>query len=74
MKVGLTKEGVASILIPDKNWNGAAKITFTVTDPEGATASTSAIFTVKSVNDAPVISKDASQGEKIREGEKFKHI
>ena len=74
LKVGLTKEGVASILIPDKNWNGAAKITFTVTDPEGATASTSAIFTVKSVNDAPVISKDASQGEKIREGEKFKSV
>ncbi|MBQ5611710.1 MAG: tandem-95 repeat protein [Fibrobacteraceae bacterium] len=74
LKVGLTKDGVASILIPDKNWNGAAKITFTVTDPEGATASASAVFTVKSVNDAPVISKNASQGETIREGEKFKSI
>ncbi len=74
LQVGIKEDGVASILIPDKNWNGAAKITFTVTDPEGATVSSSAIFTVKSVNDAPVISKEAPAGEKIREGEKFKSV
>ena len=74
LQVGIKEDGVASILIPNKNWNGAAKITFTVTDPEGATVSSSAIFTVKSVNDAPVISKEAPAGEKIREGEKFKSV
>ena len=74
LQVGIKEDGVATIVIPDKNWNGAAKITFTVTDPEGATVSSSAIFTVKSVNDAPVISKEAPTGEKIREGEKFKSV
>ena len=74
LKVGITKEGVASILIPNKNWHGAAKITFTVTDPEGAKASASAIYTVRSVNDPPIISKTAPTGETIREGEKFKSI
>ncbi len=74
LKVSISKEGVATISTPDKYWHGAAKITFTVTDPEGAKASSSAIYTVRSVNDAPVIAPNASTGEKIREGEKFKSI
>ena len=74
LQVGIKEDGVASILIPNKNWNGAAKITFTVTDPEGATVSSSAIFTVKSVNEDRGISKEAPAGEKIREGEKFKSV
>ncbi len=74
LKVGITQDGIATILIPNKNWHGAAKITFTVTDPEGAQVSSSAVFTVRSVNDAPVISKNAPTGETIREGEKFKTI
>ena len=40
---------------PHKNWNGKPeRITFTVTDPEGAKASKTATFTVIPVNDPPV--------------------
>jgi PKD repeat protein len=38
------------------NWSGAETITFMAEDTGGLTASDSAIFTVNSVNDAPVIS------------------
>jgi PKD repeat protein len=38
------------------NWNGTETITFIAEDTGGLTASDSAIFTVNSVNDAPVIS------------------
>ena len=65
---------VAAIVIPNKFWNGAANITFTVTDPEGAKASKTARFEVRSVNDAPKISDKAPKGETIREGGRFKTI
>ena len=40
---------------PHENWNGKPeRITFTVTDPEGAKASRAALFTVIAVNDPPV--------------------
>ena len=77
-KSGLTVEidnsHNARIVIPDKYWNGAARIAFTATDPEGASATSSALFTVRSINDLPVISDKAPTGETIREGGKFKTI
>ena len=77
-KSGLTVEidnsHNARIVIPDKYWNGAAKISFTATDPEGASATSTALFTVRSINDLPVISDKAPTGETIREGGKFKTI
>ena len=77
-KNGLTVEidnnHVARIMIPNTYWNGSANITFTVTDPEGAKASSSALFTVRSINDLPMISANAPKGETIREGGKFKTI
>ncbi|MDY3921684.1 MAG: tandem-95 repeat protein [Hallerella porci] len=77
-KDGLTVEidnnHVAHIVIPNTYWNGAANITFTVTDPEGAKASSTALFTVRSINDLPVIAANAPKGETIREGGKFKTI
>ncbi len=77
-KSGLTVEidnsHNARIVIPNKYWNGAAKISFTATDPEGASATSTALFTVRSINDLPVISDKAPTGETIREGGKFKTI
>ena len=74
LKVEIDNSHVARIIIPDKYWNGAAKISFTATDPEGAKATSSATFTVKSINDLPRISDKAPKGETIREGGKFKTI
>jgi len=74
LTVKIDKQQVATIAIPNKFWNGAANITFTVTDPEGAKASKTALFEVKSINDPPKISEKAPQGETIREGGRFKTI
>ncbi len=57
---------------PSKNWFGKETLTFTVTDPEGATATKKATFTVKSVNDVPVLK--AFKGQKIKEGSPFREI
>ncbi len=65
---------VAVIAIPNKYWNGAADITFNVTDPEGAKTSKTAHYEVRSINDAPKISDKAPKGETIREGGRFKTI
>jgi hypothetical protein len=46
---------IATIKAP-ANWSGTETITFIAEDTGGLTASDSAIFTVNSVNDAPVIS------------------
>ncbi len=77
-KPGLTvkvdNNHVATIAIPDKYWNGAADITFTVTDPEGAKASKTAHYEVRSINDPPVISSSAPRGESIRENGVFRTI
>ena len=74
LKVSVDANQVATIEIPNKFWNGAANITFTATDPEGAKASKTARFEVRSINDAPKISEKAPQGETIREGGRFKTI
>jgi hypothetical protein len=63
---------IASILIPDTNWNGAAEITFTASDPEGGTASTKTLFTVKSINDLPIVKKIPEQS--IQEKSEFNDI
>jgi quercetin dioxygenase-like cupin family protein len=63
LKVEIDNNRVATIEVPDKYWHGAANITFTATDPEGASASASAKFTVRSVNDLPQISDKAPTGE-----------
>ncbi|WP_298770236.1 tandem-95 repeat protein [uncultured Fibrobacter sp.] len=74
LSVKVDKNRVATIAIPNKYWNGAADITFTVTDPEGAKASKTAHYEVRSINDAPVISDKAPKGETIRENGVFRTI
>ena len=55
---------------PYEHWNGAPEtLTFTVTAPEGATAKTSAKFTVIPVNDPPVA---ISKSYQTKEGEALK--
>ena len=71
-KVDLTVnivDRVATIIIPDVDWNGTETITFTAEDLNGATDSDSATFTVTPVNDAPVVSDIPDQT--ISEGESF---
>jgi len=63
---------IAKIYAPDTNWYGSASVTFTATDPEGASVNTKAIFAVRSVNDQPVVIKIPDQ--KIQEGEQFQPI
>ncbi len=46
---------VATITIPNADWNGAETITFTATDPGSLSDSDPALFTVTAVNDAPVV-------------------
>ncbi len=72
LKIDISKDGIASIKMPAKNWNGSEKVTFTVTDPEGASAKSDAVFTVKSINDPPVMKDIASQT--IKEKGEFKPI
>lgn len=66
------KNGIASITTPNNLWNGMEKITFTVTDPEGASAKQTAVFTVKSINDVPVMTDIKDQT--IKEKQTFKEI
>jgi hypothetical protein len=72
LKVEINKDGVATVKAPSTMWNGSEKISFVVTDPEGASAKSDAVFTVKSINDPPVMKDIPSQ--KIKEKEQFKTI
>ena len=61
---------ILTVAQPHENWNGKPeRITFTVTDPEGAKASKTALFTVIAVNDPPVAS---AQTYMTQEGEELK--
>ena len=72
MTVTIDNNRIAYIKLPSEQWHGARKITFTVTDPEGAKDSRSAVFEVESVNDVPVLKAIAPQT--IKEKEKFKSV
>ena len=69
--VGITNR-IATITIPNADWNGAETITFTATDPGGLSARDTATFTVTPVNDAPVVSDIPNQT--IPEGGTFTTI
>ena len=53
LKVVIDPKHVATVTTPNKYWNGSEDITFTVTDPEGASDKRTVKFTVESVNDIP---------------------
>jgi len=63
---------VATIGIPDTDWNGEETITFRATDPDELFSEDAATFTVTAVNDAPVVTD--IPGQTINEGETFTTI
>ncbi|KPA14400.1 RTX toxin, partial [Candidatus Magnetomorum sp. HK-1] len=63
---------IATITVPDENWNGNETILFIAADPNGLTDSDSAVFTVTPVNDPPVITGMTDQS--ISEGDSFTSI
>ena len=65
-------EQVATITIPDADWNGFETITFTATDPDDLFDEDDATFTVTAVNDAPVVTGIPDQT--ILEGASFATI
>ena len=69
LTVSINASRVATITIPNADWNGAETITFRATDPGALFSSDPATFTVTAVNDAPVVTDIPSQT--IAEGASF---
>jgi hypothetical protein len=63
---------IATITIPDINWNGAESITFRATDPGTLWDEDAATFTVTAENDAPDVTDIPNQT--IAEGQSFTTI
>ena len=63
---------VATISIPNPDWNGSETITFTATDPDNQSDNDYATFTITPVNDSPVVGDIPDQT--IAEGESFVSI
>ena len=68
----IDKKGVLTIRTPNSYWNGSETVTINVFDPSGEKASVTAKFTVKPVNDPPVVT--AIEGQETLEGKSFKPI
>jgi Leucine-rich repeat (LRR) protein len=61
LNVTIDDSRTASITISNKDWFGAETIIFSAEDPEGNKGDTSATFTIKGVNDAPVVTNIPDQ-------------
>ncbi|MFH1701312.1 MAG: Ig-like domain-containing protein [Candidatus Zixiibacteriota bacterium] len=72
LAVSIDVNRVATISIPNADWNGAETITFTATDTYLLSNSNPATFTVTPVNDAPVVSGIPDQT--VAEGASFATI
>ena len=72
LKYNISDRGVLTVEIPDKFWNGSETVTINVFDPSKEKASTEIRFTVKSVNDVPVVKE--IPGQTTLEGKAFKSI
>ncbi len=72
LTVSINGNHVATIGIPNVDWNGCETITFTATDPGSLSDSDPATFTVNAMNDAPVVSDIPNQT--IDEGNTFTAI
>jgi hypothetical protein len=72
LTVSIDINRVATITIPDVDWNGSETITLTATDPGLLSDSDPATFTVTGINDAPVVSDIPDQT--IDEGQTFTAI
>ena len=72
LKVSISPDRVATIEIPNEYWNGSEDITFYATDTKGAVGSETVNFTVRSVNNPPVVGQIPDQT--IVEGQTFEKI
>jgi hypothetical protein len=72
LQVTINSERIATITAPDSNWYGSEQIIFTARDPGGLSDRDSAVFTVRAVNDPPLIS--TIPGQEISEGGHFTEI
>ncbi|MBI9071027.1 MAG: T9SS type A sorting domain-containing protein [Melioribacteraceae bacterium] len=63
---------IATVTIPNSEWNGSETLLFVVSDSEGGTDSANVVFSVTSDNDAPVVS--AIGNRTISEGGNFETI
>jgi len=70
--IGIDGSNIATITIPNTDWNGTEIITFTATDPDLLTDSDPATFSVTAVNDPPVVSGIPDQT--VDEGDPFATI
>jgi hypothetical protein len=61
LNVTIDDSRTASITVSNKDWFGAETIIFSAEDPEGNQVDTSATFTIKGVNDAPVVTNISDQ-------------
>jgi Leucine-rich repeat (LRR) protein len=61
LNVTIDDSRIASITVSNKDWFGAETIIFSAEDPEGNKVDTSATFTIKGVNDAPVVTNIPDQ-------------
>ena len=72
LSVSISDARVATIAVPDPEWNGSETITFTATDPGELSGSDAATFTVAAVNEPPVVSDIPDQT--IVQGDAFASI
>ena len=72
LKYNISDKGILTVEIPNKYWNGSETVTINVFDPSKEKASTEVRFTVKSVNDVPVVKE--IPGQTTLEGKAFKPI
>ena len=72
LKYNISDKGILTVEIPNKFWNGSESVIINVFDPSKEKASIEVRFTVKSVNDAPVVKE--IPGQTTLEGKAFKSI
>ncbi|MBW1869793.1 MAG: hypothetical protein JRI73_11030 [Deltaproteobacteria bacterium] len=72
LTVSIDVDRIATIGIPNADWNGSETITFTASDPGSLTGSDAATFTVTGINDAPVLTDIPDQT--VAEGVSFATI
>jgi len=60
LQISVSPDHIATIIIPDPDWQGSETVTFTVTDPSNADDSENVVFTVNPINDLPVAEPDSA--------------
>jgi Leucine-rich repeat (LRR) protein len=72
LQIEINSNRHASITPPDIDWSGTETLSFNASDPEGNKGTTSAVFTVKPVNDPPIV--EGIMDQTIYDYEKFQPV